>query len=150
MNIDEAVRLVRELEQSNALYESNMKANSDRIKSLKESIIPDMLRSQNVKAMTLSDGTKIRIDPLICATATDAAFAWMEEHGFGDMIKKKVEAPLDAVPVLEEAGIDFAVKRTIHYQTLKAFVREQLEAGNVVPAEAFQLYIGATTYIKNS
>lgn len=150
MNLQEAVTQVRALEQANEAYEKNVAENLARLKALKETIIPDMLMSQGLKATTLDDGTKIRIDSLIHATATDEAFEWMEANGFADMIKKKLEVDYEHLSKLTLLEIPFSEKKSIHYQTLKAFIREQLEAGNVVPTDAFKLYLGTTAYIKNA
>jgi hypothetical protein len=46
----------------------------------------------------------------------DAAHAWLEEHGYGDLIQA-----------------------TVNSSTLKAFVKERLEAGDMLPAELFKV-----------
>lgn len=150
MNIEEAVDQVRKLEATVAMQEENLNETQRQLDSYKQAIIPDILSDLGVKKMTLTDGTQVRVEPMIHATLTEEAYQWLVSQGHEAIVKTKleVEDSPQARAFLADNGIEFTPKRSVHHQTLKAFVKEQLEAGAVVPADAFKLHIGATTYIK--
>jgi len=47
-----------------------------------------------------------------------------------------------------KAGFSPEQKRDIHPQTLKAFVRDQVESGNEFPMDVFGAYVGQRANIK--
>ena len=71
-----------------------------------------------------------------------SAFAWLEKHGHGDIIKKtytivvgkgdaKLSKRIEAT--LNKAKIPFEVKMAVPWNTLTAFLREQIEKFKTMP-----------------
>jgi hypothetical protein len=74
------------------------------------------------------------------------AFGWLEENGHGALIKTEVsvafgreqrEAAVAFQQSCEQQGLNADVNVSVHAQTLKAFLREQLENAKPVPLDLF-------------
>jgi hypothetical protein len=79
------------------------------------------------------------------------AFAWLQAHGYGGIIKTLVEVQFDrgeheqAVAVAQKLQSQYrkntvALDEAVHPSTLKAFVKERMAAGNPVPMDLFGAY----------
>lgn len=155
--IDRARRLEREIAQAEARVKE-LKADYRR---LLDSDIPSLMDELGLSEVRTKDGLLVQVVPFVDARIPRAkqaeALAWLREHGYGDLIKHEVKAAFGsgddelaraAERYLEEIGAPISVKEAVHPQTLKAWAREQLEAGNEVPEDLFGLYTGETTRIK--
>lgn len=124
--------------------------------------LPTAMAEAGMSEFKLTNGAQIKIKPEVYASIPVAArprtYAWLDEHGAGDIIKSKVEvafgrdqreATKKLVAAIEGAGFDnYTTKESIHAQTLNAFVREQLEAGVNLPAELFSVHRVSKAIIK--
>jgi hypothetical protein len=89
-----------------------------------------------------------------CSTAiTDAtreqALNWLIAHDFGGLIKTSVAVVFGRGDrqAAQELGLelsgkhpDVAIVEAVHHSTLKSFVKEQIEAGNEIPMDLFNVY----------
>jgi hypothetical protein len=84
------------------------------------------------------------------------AYSWLDEKGHGDLIKSEVKvgfsrAQLDDARQLEQElkdqGFSAELKQDIHWATLNAFVKEQLNKGMEFP-EFIGIFQGKTTKVK--
>jgi hypothetical protein len=90
-----------------------------------------------------TDDFSAKIDTYVSSKVRDdeAAFRWLEENQYGDLIKdtlnfKKGEFTVEAEHLLNELGIDVSDrKRGIHPQSLKKIVSDRLKAGEEIPTE---------------
>jgi hypothetical protein len=73
------------------------------------------------------------------------------DNGFGDLIKNQIslsfargqeDSAKHIMDELEERQFQPAARKWVEPMTLKAFAREQVEAGNKLPSDLFSLYIG--------
>ena len=132
---------------------------------LETDLIPSLMASAGgIDKFTLEDGTSIAIKDELYASITQArqleAFAWLEEHGHGDVIKNEMKFALGRGPNADVAatmltaqaaalGIDaYSRKRAIHPGTLAALIREQLGEGVEVPKETFGVHQQRRAVIK--
>jgi hypothetical protein len=85
------------------------------------------------------------------------AFEWMESQGHGDLIKSVIniifgmqehEKRLEVMKLLSDHGIEYYTNESIHHQTLKAFVKRELQAGHVLPADLLGTYVFDEVKIK--
>lgn len=139
-----------EVERLNALL-SEAKKNAKR---LEEEDIPNVLEGLEGD-ITLSDGrvlkvgTKIRIN--VPDTKKPTAYKWLEDNGHGALIKREFKIDFDKDQ--EEWANEFEeslknrerplnVKRSksVHPQTMLAFVKDQLEKGTDIPKDLFGVY----------
>ena len=49
---------------------------------------------------------------------------------------------------LDHIGVDYENKKSVHPSTLKAFVREQIERGKILPLDLFGIHIGQRSEIR--
>jgi hypothetical protein len=132
---------------------------------LETDLIPSLMASAGgIDKFTLEDGTAITIKDELYASITQArqqeAFAWLEAHGHGDVIKDEMKlslgrgevAQLRAAAMIiaaEQNGInDYSRKRAVHPGTLAALIREQLGEGVEVPKETFGVHQQRRAVIK--
>ena len=81
------------------------------------------------------------------------------ENGLGDIIKNEISVSFgrnednkaaDYAALAEERGFQPTQKLKVEPMTLKALVRERLEAGKSMPTEIFNVFVGNKTTIKRN
>lgn len=110
--------------------------------------LPELLKELSISSFTLEDGSSIEVKPDIQCGITEerrpAAHAWLVANEFGGLIKTDVvksfsrEERDEAVAFAAE--VDGICKESVHPATLKSFIKEQMEAGNTVPADLFGIF----------
>jgi len=117
--------------------------------ALKE--LPDAMLAARTQNFTTTDGVRVTLKEDLYASIKDsnkaAAYKWLHDNGFGDVIKTKVamdfgrgeqERLTSLVGVLESSGFeDYSAAETVHAGTLKALLKEQLAQGVEVPLDLF-------------
>ena len=87
----------------------------------------------------------------------ESAYKWLRDNGYGDLIKNEIAVPFgrgederanDLLKTLVNNGYEPNQKTVVHPQTLKAFVKEQLESGKELPLDLLGAYAGQKTVIK--
>ena len=139
--------LVKEQEQY--LAETKLK-----LTKVRELDLPAALESFGLTSITLLDKSKVTIKEDVYAVITEenrpAAFEWLEATDNGGIIKNEVKCPFGKgqdeeaqklTELLSSQGYSFTNSRTVHPQTLKAFVRNQLAEGLPVPTDIFSIHI---------
>lgn len=130
--------------------ENAYKAAKEHARVLREETIPAAMQEAGVQSFTLGDGRKISIKLDVYASIPPdqkhAAFEWLSQNGFGGLIKTAVSVDF-AKGELDKAnnfyqdllahGYNAKNDRSVHQQTLKAFLREQMAEGRAVPLELF-------------
>jgi hypothetical protein len=127
-----------------------MKAAKEAARRLAEEDIPCLMAEAKVAALTLEDGVSVTIKDdvyaAIPAARRDEAYTWLEDHGFGGLIKTEVAVMFGREELkkatalfiaLQKKKLDVELTRGVHAQTLGAFLREQIEASNPIPLELF-------------
>lgn len=132
---------------------------------LETDLIPSLMASAGgIDKFTLDNGTAITIKDELYASITKAreqeAFAWLETHGHGDVIKDEMKLALgkgevakaraeSIIQLMESLGSDdYSRKRGVHPGTLAALIREQLGEGIEVPKETFGVHQQRRAVIK--
>tara|TARA_R110001583_G_scaffold58134_2_gene173528 strand:- start:2822 stop:3355 length:534 start_codon:yes stop_codon:yes gene_type:complete len=140
--------------------QASLKATQKELKALAEEEIPALLSEVGLSEITLSNGAKISTNAYYFARITehnrDEAFTWLQNNGHGDIIKNTVSVSFGRdedvnaeklLTNLQDDGFTTSGKKWVEPMTLKAFVREQVESGNDLPLETFNVYIGQKTRI---
>jgi hypothetical protein len=130
--------------------ENALKASKEAARILREETIPSAMQELGIDKLELSTGQKITIQQEVYASIAngdkDAAFRWLDEHGFGGLIKVGVtaqygkgekQAALDFFQELQQRGLTAKFDESVHPQTLKAFLKEQISSGTNVPLDLF-------------
>ena len=131
------------------------------IRVLSEIKIPEKFLQMNIQEIKMENGSKVTISKVYNASISGReveAFGWLKENGMDDLIKHEVklnfgkgedEIAATLVAALREQDYIVDDKKTVHPQTLKAFVKEQIEIGNPnFKRETFGVFIIDRTKIK--
>ena len=124
-------------------------------------IIPTMMSEMGLSQLKLMDGSQIDVKPFYNATITqankEAAYNWLRSNGLGDIIKNEVivsfgrgedNKAADYAELAKGQGLQPTQKLKVEPMTLKALVRERIEAGKPMPTEIFSVFVGNKTTIK--
>tara|TARA_R110000765_G_scaffold385149_2_gene476956 strand:+ start:2279 stop:2848 length:570 start_codon:yes stop_codon:yes gene_type:complete len=135
-------------------------ANQD-LNKIRDEDLPAMLQEIGMTSFELTDGSKVEVRSTYGAHIKidnkAEAFGWLRDEGFDDIIKNQVvcefgrgEDLLAAtfMGLAEEQGYGATQKEAIHPSTLKAFVKERIEAGADFPSELFGAFVGQRATIK--
>ena len=123
--------------------------------------LPEALEDLNLQNFTLKDGSEISVKPIYGASIPkdrrDEAYDYLREHGDGDIIKNNITVTFgkgedqDAqafMVMCGDQGFTPQQLEKIEPMTLKAWFREQVEAGNAIPLDLFGGFIGQRAIIK--
>lgn len=155
---DRQESLESEVEQLEELLEKK----KNELKIIADQEFPSLL-SGLTGSLRLSDGRTVELNEKIRASIAGSkagpACEWLDEHGHGELVKrefvikfnrddeawaKKFQRDLDK----RKKPLAYNVKRTVHPQTLQAWVKEQLQAGVDLPRETFGVYVQKTAKVK--
>jgi len=145
-----------------AELKEQLKKKEDYSKKLSQEVLPSLFSEVGLSELKLADGRKIKVSEYYRAAIKvenrDAAYTWLRNNGFGDLVKNQVtcsfgrnedEKASSLVSDLSEKGLEPAQREWVEPSTLRAFVREQYEAGRELPMDLLGAYIGHKTTIKS-
>lgn len=135
--------------------EIELKEAKERKRELLERILPEMMDELGLGIVGTEDGELTvevinQINAGIPKKFEREAHAWLENNGFGDLIKSEIKVALgrgevgmakELLALIEkDYHLEPSMKQAVHYQTLKAFVKEQMEKGVDLPADLLGIY----------
>ena len=98
--------------------------------------------NENNQTLFENDDVKVAISTYVSAKVedADAAFKWLEENQYGDLIKDTLDFPKgeltqEIMDMLDAQGASYAKKSGIHPQTLKKVIADRLKAEEALPDE---------------
>ena len=137
------------------------------LKSKKESLrqqnelIVQLMEERGVRSIKMKDGQSVDIKPFYTGTITrekqEAAFEWLRDNGYDDIIKNQVvvkfgraedEKAQKMYATFLEKGFDIDRNVKVEPMTLKGFIREMIESGKELPMETFGVFVGHKINIK--
>ncbi len=140
---------VKELETSLALAKKE-------VVNLSETQIPELMDEVGLTRFTTREGIPFKVSDQVFASITKAkkaaALAWLDNNGHGQIMKRKVIVEFDreqedaanelTASLVGDYGDDGVLcDKSVHASTLKAWAREQLEAGADIPLELFGIHV---------
>ncbi len=159
---DQVVKL-QELEAELLVKEQEYKEMKRKVELVSSEVIPTMMQEMNISTLKLSDGTSVEVKPVygasIPADKKEEAYEWLRENGLGDLIKNEVTVAFgrsednkaQQYAVLAQGqGYEPIQKLKVEPMTLKALVRERVEAGLDMPSDLFNLFTSNRTKITRS
>mgnify|MGYP001380229535 FL=1 len=145
------------------LQEENIKNTKKQLEHLSGEVIPTMMSEMGLSHLKLMDGSSVDVKPHYSATITvankEAAFKWLRDNGLGDIIKNEISVSFgrnednkaaDYAALAQERGFQPTQKLKVEPMTLKALVRERIEAGKEMPTEIFGVFSENKTTIKRN
>ena len=165
-NIQSLADQVEKLEDLNKrleLQEENIKNTKKQIDNIYGEVIPTMMSEMGLSHLKLMDGSSVDVKPNYSASISianrEAAFGWLRNNGLGDIIKNEISVSFgrnednkaaDYANLAESQGYQPQQKLKVEPMTLKALVRERIEAGKEMPTEIFNVFVGNKTTIKRT
>lgn len=144
-----------QLTEALAAVEAEAKRLNGELRLVAEVELPQAMTDVGLTEFKLADGSRVGIDVKTSASIPKAreaeAFAWLEEHGYANIIKHQVtvsfardEDPLAKnllafvkAELPEQPVVD---KRAVAPQTLGLFVRERLAEGDDLPQDLLGVF----------
>ena len=153
---------IAETEVEISAIKEQLKAKETYSKKLSQEVLPSLFAEVGLSELKLSDGRKIKVSEYYTATPLKENRAkvhtWLRDNGFGDLVKNQVtcsfgrnedEKASSLISDLTEKGLEPAQREWVEPSTLRAFVREQYEAGVELPMDLLGAFIGHKTTIKS-
>ena len=160
-SLADQVEKLEDLQKRLELQEDNLKNTKKQIDHLSGEVIPTMMSEMGLSHLKLMDGSSVDVKPNYSASISianrEAAFGWLRNNGLGDIIKNEISVSFgrnednkaaDYAALAEGQGFQPQQKLKVEPMTLKALVRERLEAGKEMPTEIFNVFVGNKTTIK--
>ena len=160
-SLADQVEKLEELNERLEDLEGLIKNTKQDIQKVSGDIIPTMMSEMGLAELKLHDGSHLKVSTSYRATITEAnkeaAFNWLRENGLGDIIKNEISVSFgrnednkaaDYAELAKGQGLEPVQKLKVEPMTLKALVRERIEAGKDMPTELFNVFIGNKTTIK--
>ena len=142
-----------DLEEEIIEIEKELKDRKKELFLLTSSTIPELMKEIGLTSFSLDTGETVDIKHIVKASIAVknkvAAFKWLRDNNFGDIIKNQVVINFDrgqdeqAAEVVEEAnkkGLAPEQKESVHAMTLTAFVKEQLGKGQDIPLDTLGVF----------
>ena len=160
-SLADQVEHLEQLQRSIENQEENLKDLKKKLEHVSGEVIPTMMSEMGLSHLKLMDGSSVDVKPHYSATITvanrEAAFNWLRNNGLGDIIKNEISVSFgrsednkaaDYAELAKGHGFEPTQKLKVEPMTLKALVRERLEAGKEMPTEIFNVFVGNKTTIK--
>lgn len=113
--------------------EDQLKSAKGTLQLIETEDIPSLMDEMGLESISLLDGTKLSVKPFVSAHISKErepeAFQWLQDHGYGDIIKERTVV-------------------NVHPSTLKAWAKERTEAGDNIPDDLFGVYVGRKAFLK--
>ncbi len=139
-----------ETEEDIKQHEDRLKEVKKRAMRLREETIPSAMQELSLTSFKLDTGQVITVKQEVYAIIPKdnqaKAFDWLDEHDFGGLIKSIVKVDFERGELenanklcaqLEQDGMSPEFTERVHPTTLRAFLREQVAAGNPIPLDLF-------------
>ena len=123
-------------------------------------VVPLLLAETGLASLKLADGSHVEVKPYYSANISvknrDAAHNWLRSNGLGDIIKNDVVVSFGRnednkaaqyANLARGQGFQPTQKLKVEPMTLKALVRERIEAGKDMPMDIFNVFVGNRTKI---
>lgn len=157
-----AVEEINRLRDEVANREREITEMNKRISILLEETIPSIFQELEISEIKLEDGRKVSVKQDLYSALSEAdkpkAYAWLDEHGYGGLIKTTLNVKYgkgdkeEAEELYEElvaSGADVTMKEDVHHQTMKSFLNERVkEADPDFPLDVFKARVVFTAKIK--
>ena len=159
--LSDQVLKLRAMEDQLKIMEEALKTRKKEIDRISGEVIPTMLSEMGLSQLKLADGSSVDVKPFYSATISaqnkDKAYSWLRTNGLGDIIKNDISVSFGRneddkaakyAELAKSNGYQPTQKLKVEPMTLKALVRERIEAGKEMPTEIFNIFVGNKTTIK--
>ena len=158
--LSDQVLKLRAMEDQLKIMEEALKTRKKEIDRISGEVIPTMLSEMGLSQLKLADGSSVDVKPFYSATISaqnkDKAYSWLRTNGLGDIIKNDISVSFGRneddkaakyADLAKSNGFQPTQKLKVEPMTLKALVRERIEAGKTMPTDIFNVFVGNRTKI---
>ena len=162
-SLADQVERLEAMQQQLEIQEDAIKEKKKQIQHISGEVIPTMMSEMGLAELKLHDGSHLKVSTSYKAHISEAnkemAFNWLRNNGLGDIIKNEISVSFgrnednkaaDYAELAKSNGFQPTQKMKVEPMTLKALVRERIEAGKEMPTEIFGVYSENKTTIKRS
>lgn len=123
---------------------------NEQLVSIRDHELPDLMDELGLQEFKLNTGNKVTVKKDWVASISkdreEEALGWLKDQGHEALIKSSVkinvgkdqEVRYQAIMTyLQTLDVPFESKQEVHWQTLRAFIKERVEAGAELPLELF-------------
>lgn len=159
-SLSEQVLKLKDMEDLVAAKEEELKKLKKDVEVISGEVIPTMMQEMNLSTLKLADGSSVEVKPVYGASIPSAkkeeAFNWLRNNDLGDLIKNEITVSFGRnednkamayANLAQGQGFQPVQKLKVEPMTLKALVRERLEAGQEMPTDLFNVFAGNRTKI---
>lgn len=151
----DAARQLKAAEEASAAAEAALKEAKEKERQLREESVPALFEELGISELKLDDGSKFSVkqDVYVSIPAANkaAVFKWLEDNDYGGLIKTEVSVPFgkgeldSAIKLMDDLASEFGVTsakldRSVHAQTMAAFMRERLANPDEGPQPDLDLF----------
>ena len=162
-SLADQVKRLRDLEDEFKNEEESLKNKKREIEKISGEVIPTLLSEMGLSSLKLADGSAVEVKPYYAANISvnnrEAAYNWLRSNGLGDIIKNEITVSFgrnednkaaNYANLAKGQGYQPTQKLKVEPMTLKALVRERIEAGKEMPTDIFNVFVGNRTIIKRN
>ena len=162
-SLADQVERLEGMQQQLEVQENAVKEKKKQIEHISGEVIPTMMTEMGLSELKLSDGSHLKVATSykahISEANKEAAYNWLRNNGLGDIIKNEISVSFGKnednkaasyVDLARGQGLEPSQKMKVEPMTLKALVRERIEAGKEMPTEIFGVYSENKTTIKRN
>jgi len=160
-SLADQVKKLRDLVDQLKMVVESLKDKKREAEKISGEIIPTLLSEMGLSSLKLADGSAVDVKPYYAANISvanrEAAYGWLRSNGLGDIIKNDITVSFgrnednkaaEYANLARGQGFEPTQKLKVEPMTLKALVRERIEAGKEMPTELFNVFVGNKTTIK--
>lgn len=150
-----------EAEDAVSKAETDLAQKKEALRRIQEDLLPDLMTEIGMTSFKLENGRQVTIKDGIAASISKKnqapAFSWLRDHNLGDIIKNEIIITFGRGEVdrankmyqnVIEAGLPCARKASVHHNTLKSVLTEQLEKGVDIPFDLFGIHEWEKSIVK--
>jgi hypothetical protein len=140
--------------------EEKFKEEKKKLLKMTDEDLPALMTEANSLEFTLTDGSKVTIKPQYGASIRvdnrPAAYEWLREHGYDDIIKNTISCQFGRgeddqassfKAFAEKEGYIPNQTEKIEPMSLRGWIKERVEKGEEFPMELFGAYVGQRAVI---
>lgn len=160
-SVAELARAIRNQEDTIRDLEEKLKTEKKLLLKLSDEDLPAILDELGLQSFKLEDGSEVTVKSTYGATIRvddrEQAYDWLRQNEYDDIIKNTVsvqfgrgedEKAKEFKELAENNRYAADQKTEIHPQTLRAFIKERVEAGDEFPMQLFGAWVGRRASIK--
>lgn len=161
--LQKLAQLQHKAELAVAELESKLQRANEALRNISENLLPTVMQELKLETFRTTDGLDISINEIVRASIPKAgqekAFNWLDGNGHGGMIKRTFTVSFGRDEERwaskfardlkqRKREVDVKQDKKVENSTLRAFIREQLDAGAEIDLKMFGAFLQRVAKVK--